>query len=217
MNYWYEHPLPGCETRQGNGKEVNCWVGQSEGGELELEGCCWDKMLEEHFSENNKNHRWDFHWLLFWVKIGNCQHWSNIISKKINFFSEKFLLPITVLLAIVAYAVVAIIFYNNDDWLHFVDVWLSKCPYNHIFWNLMYLMLLMCHWTSRWKIYYVKKIHTNTNTIFQGRWNQLIWWSTNCNPFSTEEVEYVFMLWINVCSRSFFSSFHDKKEKNSKM
>ena len=75
MKYWYEyeHPLPGCKTRQGKGKEVNCWVEQGEGGELE--GCCWDKMLEEHFSENNENHRWAF--IPFFVEtqiVINCQN-----------------------------------------------------------------------------------------------------------------------------------------------
>ena len=38
-----------------------------------------------------------------------------IISKKCFFSSETLVLPVAVLLAIVAYAVVAIIFYNNYD------------------------------------------------------------------------------------------------------
>ena len=49
------------------------------------------------------------------VNIGNYQSREYVVLKpKLKYFSETWILPSAVLLAIVAYAVLAIAFYNND-------------------------------------------------------------------------------------------------------
>ena len=63
-----------------------------------------------------------FCWRFYW-KLSMFRDDIKMFSHKLSKFPETWILPITVLFAMVAYAATAIDFYNNDGWfcLHFHD------------------------------------------------------------------------------------------------
>ena len=80
-------------------------------------------MLERLLAECAQCCRWDIQSLLNEGCIHNYQYQSKeyvILKPKLKYFSETWILPSATLLAIVAYAVLAIVFYNNDGWFHFL-------------------------------------------------------------------------------------------------
>ena len=69
-------------------------------------GKCWRSSLESALRVTGEkfNH------------VYNCQRWGICCSEtKIKFFTENWILPFVVLCALVAYAVLPIVFYNNDS------------------------------------------------------------------------------------------------------
>ena len=75
-------------------------------------------------------------------------------GQNINVLSETWILPFAVLFAMVAYAVLAIVFFNQDDWFHFDWVYLIlKWQYQQKTrfldnWNLMYTQCYKCCYRS---------------------------------------------------------------------
>lgn len=91
----------------GQGSQGNCWGFQGEGGG------CW--MLETDLAKMSLCHRWDLSFAL----IAEGTGWWDIVKENMNILSETWILPFIVLFAMVVYAVLAIVFYNNEGWSHY--------------------------------------------------------------------------------------------------
>ena len=118
-----------CQVlKKAEGKESTETVEESKEKEEKLEvagGKCWRQKWQSALCFTGEIFNEDIHWRSY---LQLSKQLAGECLKK--YYSENWILPIVILFAMVAYAILAIVFYNKDGWFQFVFflrmVWLNS-------------------------------------------------------------------------------------------